>query len=132
MVVLAAAEKLDANYADDYIQEIVATRELRPESLTDFRRMLYAVIEATDMHLDWNSRQVYLALGQLLTAAAVLGIDACPMEGIDPVAYDEILGLENSGYRSIVGCALGYRHPDDPYASLKKVRFSSSQVVQHI
>lgn len=132
MVVFAAAEKLDSNYADDYIQSIVSTRGIRPESLTNFRRMLYAAVEGDETHLDWNSRQIYLALGQLLTAAALLGIDTCPMEGIEPAAYDSILGLEGSGYRTVVGCALGYRHPDDPYALLKKVRFSSSQIVRHV
>ena len=57
----------------------------------------------------WNIRQVYIALGQLMAAAAVLGIDACPMEGISAAAYDRILGLEDSGYATVVACALGYR-----------------------
>ena len=44
-----------------------------------------------------------------MTAAAMLGIDTCPMEGISAAAYDRILGLEGSGYATVVACALGYR-----------------------
>jgi nitroreductase len=74
----------------------------------------------------WNTRQVYIALGQLMTAAAVLGIDTCPMEGISAAAYDRILGLENSGYATAVACALGYRSADDKYAAAPKARFEGN------
>jgi nitroreductase len=82
--------------------------------------------------LDWNSRQVYLALGQLMTAAALMGVDACPMEGIQTDAYDQLLGLAGTGYRSVVGCALGYRDASDKAASAKKLRFSVDEVVQRL
>jgi nitroreductase len=132
MVVLAAAEKLDAAYIDDQIQQIAAARGVAPESLAGYRKMLISAVDTLESTLEWSSRQVYLALGQLMNAAAMLGIDSCPMEGIDPVAYDNLLGMSNSGYRSVVGCALGYRDPSDPYASLKKVRFPVGQVVHEI
>lgn len=60
----------------------------------------------------WLERQVYIALGTLLTAAASMGIDSTPMEGIDPKAYTEILGLDK--YRALVAVALGKRSADDP------------------
>lgn len=132
MVVLAAAEKLDAAYIDDQIQQIAAARGVAPESLSGYRKMLNSAVNALESTFEWSSRQVYLALGQLMNAAAMLGIDSCPMEGIDPVAYDNLLGMSDSGYRSVVGCALGYRDPSDPYASLKKVRFPVGQVVHEI
>jgi nitroreductase len=75
---------------------------------------------------------VYIALGQFMAAAAVLGVDACPMEGLEPSAYDSILGLEGTGYSTVVVCAAGYRAADDKYASLPKVRFPTSEVVQHV
>jgi nitroreductase len=67
-----------------------------------------------------------------MTAAAVLGIDACPMEGISKSAYDRILGLENSGYATVVACALGYRAETDKYATAPKARFEKSQVIRHL
>ena len=71
-------------------------------------------------------------MGFLMLAAAELRIDTCPMEGLDPAKYDEILGLVGSGYRTVAGVALGYRHSEDRYALAKKVRFPVSEVVRHI
>lgn len=76
----------------------------------------------------WMGHQVYIALGVLMTAAAVLGVDACPLEGFDPVAYDRILGLESSPYRAMCALALGYRS-DDSYALAAKARFDEGDVI---
>jgi nitroreductase len=79
----------------------------------------------------WNARQGYIALGQLMTAAAMLGVDTCPMEGIDMAAYDRLLGLDGSRYTTLCACAVGHRAADDKYASAIKVRFPREQVVEH-
>lgn len=80
----------------------------------------------------WNTRQVYIALGQLMTAAAVMSIDTCPLEGISPADYDAILGLPGTGYATAVACALGYRSTDDKYAAAPKARFPDAQVIAHV
>jgi nitroreductase len=80
---------------------------------------------------EWTARQTYIALGNLLTSAALLGVDACPMEGIDPAQYDEILGLAARGYGTTNVCALGYRATADKYATLKKVRFPADELIEH-
>ncbi|MDD2762867.1 MAG: NAD(P)H-dependent oxidoreductase [Opitutaceae bacterium] len=80
---------------------------------------------------EWAARQTYIALGNLLTSAALLGIDACPMEGLDPVKYDEVLGLPAQGYSTVCACALGYRAADDKYATAKKVRLPAGELIQH-
>jgi nitroreductase len=67
-----------------------------------------------------------------MAAAAVLGIDACPMEGLSAAGYDHLLGLEGSGYATVVACALGYRAADDKYADMPKARFERSRVISHI
>lgn len=67
-----------------------------------------------------------------MAAAAVLGVDACPMEGLDPARYDEILGLEGSDHRVVAACPVGYRAGNDGYASLPKVRFAPDEVIQRI
>ena len=64
-----------------------------------------------------------------LIHAAVLGVDACPMEGIEPAKYDEILGLTGTGYATVVACPLGYRAADDKYATTRKVRFKADDVI---
>jgi nitroreductase len=80
---------------------------------------------------EWTARQTYIALGNLLTAAALLGIDACPMEGLDPAKYDEVLGLPAKGYSTVCVCALGYRAADDKYATAKKVRYPAEELIEH-
>jgi nitroreductase len=65
-----------------------------------------------------------------MTAAAILGVDACPMEGMVPTEYDKILKLEGSGYRTVVACPLGYRAMTDKYASLAKVRYQAADLVK--
>ena len=67
-----------------------------------------------------------------MTAAAVLGIDTCPMEGFEPEKFDDILGLLGTDYASVVCCAAGYRMPDDRYAAMKKVRFRPDDVIVRI
>jgi nitroreductase len=80
----------------------------------------------------WAKNQVYIALGQLMTTAAMLEIDACPMEGLIPAKYDEILGLENGRYATVVACPMGYRSKDDKYETLPKVRYEKCEIIERI
>jgi len=74
-----------------------------------------------------KENQVYIALGQLMATAAALEIDACPMEGISPTEYDKIIEID--GYKTVVACAMGFRHSEDKYAELAKVRFSKDELI---
>ncbi len=105
------------------------------ESLAPFRDMLVGgLVKAQDQpgRQAWAARQATIALGNLLTSAALLGIDACPMEGFVPAQYDAILGLEEKGLASVAICALGYRATTDAYAALRKVRFPKETVLFHV
>ena len=108
------------------------------ESLANFRSMLMkGIIHGMDeaARTNWATHQVYIALGNFLTSAALLGIDACLMEGIEPAKYDEILDLDKperparQGLRTVVVAGAGYRAAADNYATLKKVRFPKEEVV---
>ena len=91
--------------------------------------MLGSVARPAEEVKAWASRQPYIALGTFLSAAAMLGIDACPMEGFEPARFDEILGLDRQGYTAVVLATAGYRASDDAYAKLPKVRFPAEDVV---
>jgi len=79
----------------------------------------------------WSSRQPYIALGFLLETAAMLGIDATPMEGFDPEKVDEVLGLTD--YSAVVIAAIGYRDPENDWlAKLPKVRKPKSELIERI
>ncbi|MEX1119654.1 MAG: NAD(P)H-dependent oxidoreductase [Terrimicrobiaceae bacterium] len=135
VVVLAAKNPVTP---DDVQAHLVRTAEVRGvavETLEGLGKMVKGFVTAPPYPLDlkeWATRQVYLALGTFMTSAALLGIDTCPMEGIAPATYDKILGLEGSGYETVVVCCAGFRSDGDKYASLPKVRFPKSQLIQHI
>ncbi|CAG9165822.1 oxygen-insensitive NAD(P)H nitroreductase [Cupriavidus respiraculi] len=100
----------------------------------DSSRRLYVDLhryERRDVQ-QWMEKQVYLALGGLLMGAAVLGVDATPMEGFDPRALDQALGLRERGYTSVVLAALGYRGEDDFNARLPKSRLPHDQLFTFI
>ena len=132
-VVLAARETIAAAQVDAWIAHIAKVRGVPEASLADYRGRMTGFLAAMDdgQKFAWASRQTYIALGQLMTSAALLAVDACPMEGISPPAYDQILGLVGSGYRTVVACALGYRSADDKYALVPKSRFERTQVVEY-
>lgn len=77
----------------------------------------------------WARNQAYLALGLFLGCAAALGIDTCPMEGFEPDAYDDILGLGPLGYTAAIVATAGYRSPDDQAATEPKARYTDSEVI---
>jgi nitroreductase/dihydropteridine reductase len=76
----------------------------------------------------WFEKQVYIALGNAMLAAAALGVDSTPMEGLDPVALDAELGLHEKGLSSLVLLSLGYHADSDFNASLPKSRLTEEQV----
>ncbi|ANH59057.1 nitroreductase family protein [Dokdonia donghaensis] len=80
----------------------------------------------------WFDKQVYLSVGVLLSACAVMGIDATPMEGIEPANYDKIIG--NDGYATLVAVAIGYRDEEDFNQPSKnpKSRIALDKVVETI
>ena len=82
--------------------------------------------------LEWATRQAYIALGNLMTCAAVLGVDTCALEGLNPLEYDRILKLEGTGYVTVVACAVGYRAADDKHAGLAKVRYEMTDLIRSV
>ncbi|NBV86079.1 MAG: NAD(P)H-dependent oxidoreductase [Verrucomicrobia bacterium] len=135
MVVFAYRKGLSVADVDHFIARIAQVRNVTLESLDGYRGfILNTQKQATEQGWvdNWSSRQVYIALGQTMAAAALLGIDTCPLEGIEAAKYDALLGLEKEGYASVCGLALGYRAEDDKYAHLPKVRFATQDVVKYL
>ena len=132
VVFLARTEMVEAD-VDKLIKRTTDLRKLPPAALSVYRGMMVGDIvngpRGSKAH-EWAARQTYIALGNLMTCAAVLGVDACPMEGLNPVEYDKILNLAGGGYATVVACALGYRAASDKYASLAKVRYATADLVK--
>jgi len=135
LVVLACKLEVTEQDVDTYIQRMAEVRQVSLDSLEGFGKVVKGFIQEPPIPItlkEWATRQVYIALGQFMVSAALLGIDTCPMEGFSPAQVDEILDLPAQGYGSAVLCAAGYRAADDKYGDLPKVRFPRESVVQHI
>ena len=135
LVVFAAKTNFSEADVEAFIRHAATTRGVSVESLAPFRDILVGgIVKSMDEagRDAWARNQAYIALGNLLTSAAVLGIDACPMEGFNRAQYDEILGLNQQGFGSAVIATLGYRATSDQYATAPKVRFPKKQVFSHM
>jgi len=133
LVVFAIRKNLTIDYVDRYIERIAAVRNVSPESLIGYRDVMVndVVYGARSLIVnEWATRQTYIALGNFMTSAALLGVDTCPMEGIEPANYDKVLKLSLKGYGTVVACAAGYRAKDDKYGDLAKVRFPVSEMIE--
>lgn len=118
-----------------FFDQMVSERRADPSKLEPYRQLMVDNVAkgmSAERQREWAARQVYIALGQFMTAAAVLGLDTCPLEGIDPAKYDEILGLKGTRYETVVACAAGYRSAEDKYAGLAKIRRPLDQVVARV
>jgi nitroreductase len=134
-VVFAARTGVTEAEIDRFLALAAETRGVSTGSLAGYRGMMTGMLlnpafQPVVPH--WTARQAYIALGGLMTGAALLGIDACPIEGFVPAEFDRILGLPAQGLTAVACCALGYRHASDKHAALPKVRFPASTLVQPI
>jgi nitroreductase len=134
LVVFTVRTDLTQVDIDEWIHRLSEVQGTPVENLAPLAGMISSFTGSMDVatRQAWNTRQAYIALGQLMTSAAFLGIDSCPLEGISPADYDAVLGLKDSGYATAVACALGYRSPDDKYASMPKARFPASRVITEV
>ncbi|MEO0457342.1 MAG: NAD(P)H-dependent oxidoreductase [Cyanobacteria bacterium P01_A01_bin.114] len=131
LVVFAIKQGLNSADVDRYIARMAEVRQTPLDTLQGFGNTIKGFLQSSPDVDGWAKRQVYIALGMLLSAAAMLNIDACPLEGFQPKKFDEILGLSEAGYASVVLAAVGYRAAGDKYANLAKVRFPVSQVIDY-
>ena len=135
LVVLAIKKGVGEADVDRYVQRMSEVQNVAIANLDKFAGMIKGFISKPPYHFeidDWSTRQTYIALGFFMTAAAMLGVDTCPMEGFIPSKYDEVLGLSEQGYSAVVVCPLGYRAADDKNATKPKVRFLTEEVVEYI
>ena len=135
LVVFATKANYSAADVDAHNQQVAKVRGIMVESLEGLRSMaLRSVVNgmAETERKNWAVNQTYNALGNFVTSAALLGIDATPMEDFVKHRYDDILGLKFRGLTASVIATAGYRRETDKYAMLLKVRFPCETVIQHV
>ncbi len=135
LVVMAAKTSVSVAEIDDYLQDTADTRGIPVDSLGGFRDMMTGFITdsmSPPEQENWAKLQCYIALGNIMTAASMLKIDCCPMEGFVPPEYDKILGLSDLGLTAVLVCPFGYRSEGDKYADLAKVRYPREKLFRDV
>lgn len=135
LVVLASKKDVNNDDVDRYIERVMDVRQMPREKLAGMEQAIKGFLQDPPFPLDpeaWSTRQVYLALGFFIYSAALLGIDACPIEGFKPDKFDAMLQLADKGYAAKVLCAVGYRSAEDKLASMAKVRYETGEIVEYI
>jgi nitroreductase len=135
LLVFAAWDNYTAERINMMFDLTNAQRGGTNEGWENYRQMLLKTYPSRDAQVNFEhaARQAYIGLGAALIAAAFEEVDATPMEGFDPKAIDEILGLSARGLRSVVIVPLGYRAQEgDWLVNLKKVRRPREQFVTEV
>ncbi len=134
-VVIAFQESIGEPEIRRFIEETARVRGVEPSALGKYKKVIEGDLltgtRSTEIPT-WSQRQTYIAMGFVMLSAALLKIDTCPMEGIEASEYDRILGLSGTGFKTVAGVALGYRHPEDKYALSKKVRYSKGDIFRYV
>ena len=134
-VVFTIRKNIDLGHVQKLIDRTSEVRQIPATSIETYKQMMLSDVVHGPRSLqanEWAARQVYIALGNFMTSAAMLGIDTCPIEGFEPAKYDQALGLAHKGLAAAVCCAAGYRAEDDKNAPMTKVRFKAEDVIERI
>jgi nitroreductase len=131
VLVICIQDQLDENDIEKYFSLVKEIRNTPDEILTPFKNYLKEDVskKTTKELVPWMKNQAYIALGNLMTVAAIEKIDSCPMEGFNPAKYDEILELDKYNLKSVLVLPVGFRAEDDFMKDLKKVRKNIEDVV---
>ncbi|MCD0486768.1 NAD(P)H-dependent oxidoreductase [Pedobacter sp. MC2016-14] len=123
-------------YTEERIRGVFANnnheRGLPDETPSDYEIQLTAnyTSKTKEENFHHAAKQAYIGFGMAIAQAALLEVDATPMEGFNPAELDSLLGLSERGLRSVTLLPLGYRDPaGDWLVNLKKVRTPSDKFI---
>ena len=145
LIVLCAKDYVGSQDVRDLVERTSKIRQIEVEKLSGFKKGLRNYIWARNLNAwflgipefifgtkvfrQWETKQVYVALGNLVSVCAHHKIDTAPMEGFNQSAYKIILGDKIEGYRPVALCAVGYHADNDKFASMAKVRRTQEDVI---
>ena len=131
LLVFAAWNEVTEDKINHFINTVSKQRNVPLEALGDYKNAIAGSLLKLpqDVQATWAAKQVYLAMGTALTAAAELRIDTTPMEGFAPAQLDELLGLKEKGLHSVLMLAVGERHTEADYMTgAAKVRYPKEEL----
>ncbi|MEY4382647.1 MAG: hypothetical protein RI995_189 [Bacteroidota bacterium] len=131
LLVFAAWNEVTEEKINHFINTVSKQRNVPVDALGDYKNAIAGSLLRLpqDVQATWAAKQVYLAMGTALTAAAELRIDSTPMEGFVPAQLDELLGLKEKGLHSVLMLAVGERHTEaDFMTGAAKVRYPKEEL----
>ena len=130
LFVFASITNVDSSYINNFVENMAKTRNIPVESIKAYADFMIGNITTLtpEKQFIWSQKQAYLALGNLLNAAAELKIDVTPMEGFVAAQYNEILGLDKLNLNAALVAPIGYRHEEDATQHAAKVRKSNQDL----
>lgn len=134
LIVIAVDKDIGDHTVDRYIKKHAETLGQLPIEFSGYANHMKSALERKTAaeKQNWAKNQAFIALGNLLTCAALMKIDSCPMTGFDVRGFDTVLDLHAQGLTSTVICPLGRRHPEDKNADLPKTRFDYHEMVVEV
>ncbi len=131
LFVLASYIEVTEKIIDEYVQLMANERNIPVDNLSPYGDFMKSKILdlPKEQQKNWSAKQAYIAMGNLLHAAAELKIDVTPMEGFESDAYDKILNLESQNLYACLVAPIGYRHDEDTHQNAKKVRISKENLI---
>jgi len=129
VIILADIENVKPN--SDYVKHMFSRRGLPLEAyekyLGIYENHLKDTMKNSESILAWTSRQCYIAMGNMMSAAAHIGIDSCPIEGFEKNNVENILGIDTSKEQVAVIVGFGYRV--NPIS--QKIRRDSKDIIEY-
>lgn len=130
LFVFANKTEISEEFVDEFMKNTSETRDINLNDLQQYAGFIKKTIANMNSEAlsTWTAKQAYIALGNLLNAAAEIKVDTIPIEGFVPEQYNEILGLPQKGLNAAVVAAVGYRSDEDTTQHLKKIRRSTEEL----
>ena len=125
LLVFAVWDTISEKQVEAHIENIAKTRNVPIETQNEYKLRLLKIVKknSKEQNFNWAARQVYIAFGTALIAAAAEQVDATPMEGFDNSELDKLLKLKELGLKSVTIMPLGYRDNEtDWLVKFPKVR----------
>lgn len=134
VLVFASRNDFDGDLIDSYLEIVSETRNIPLEELNGYGEFMKSKLLGLtpQQKANWTARQAYIALGNLMSAAALHRIDTCPMEGFEPEKVDQILGLDRKGLTATLIAAVGYRSEEDKTQHFAKVRRPEASLFEYL
>lgn len=130
LLVLCGNDDIDSDYIADFVKRTAngVDQEAQTKYIWSLNAKMWGMTDNQTL-ITYINNQVYIALGVIITASAMMKIDAAPMGGFNASEFDRILWLSDAWLHSVTLCALGYRSEEDERSKKPKFRYEMDELM---